>query len=39
MIQVLAGILRGHPEVTFFLVLGIGYMLGKLKLAASRWER
>ena len=24
--------LRHHPEVTFFLVLGIGYLLGKLKL-------
>jgi putative transport protein len=26
------GVLRDHPEITFFLVLGIGYMLGKLKL-------
>lgn len=25
------GILQKHPEVTFFLVLGIGYALGKLK--------
>jgi putative transport protein len=24
--------LRAHPEVTFFLVLGFGYLLGKLKL-------
>jgi putative transport protein len=32
MIQGFVGVLRGHPEVTFFLVLGIGYALGKLKL-------
>ena len=25
-------ILREHPEVTFFLVLGIGYVLGKIRL-------
>ena len=28
----LAGVLRQHPEITFFLVLGIGYLLGKLRL-------
>jgi putative transport protein len=28
----LIDVLRRHPEVTFFLVLGIGYLLGKLKL-------
>jgi putative transport protein len=27
-------VLRHHPEVTFFLVLGIGYVLGKLKLGS-----
>ena len=27
-------VLRHHPEVTFFLVLGIGYMLGKVKLGS-----
>jgi putative transport protein len=32
MLQGLVGVLRDHPEVTFFLVLGIGYALGKLKL-------
>jgi putative transport protein len=32
MMQGLVGVLREHPEVTFFLVLGIGYALGKLKL-------
>ncbi len=32
MLQDLVGVLREHPEVTFFLVLGIGYALGKLKL-------
>jgi putative transport protein len=26
------GVLRRHPEVTFFLVLGFGYVLGKVKL-------
>lgn len=30
----LAGLLRHHPEVTFFLVLGIGYLLGKLRLGS-----
>jgi putative transport protein len=30
----LVGVLRNHPEVTFFLVLGIGYMLGKVKLGS-----
>ena len=30
----LIGVLREHPEVTFFLVLGIGYLLGKLKLGS-----
>jgi putative transport protein len=33
-IQSLVGILRHHPEITFFLVLGIGYVLGKLKLGS-----
>jgi putative transport protein len=32
MLQDPVGVLREHPEVTFFLVLGIGYALGKLKL-------
>jgi putative transport protein len=27
-------LLRNHPEVTFFLVLGLGYMLGKLKIGS-----
>jgi putative transport protein len=30
----LIGVLRHHPEVTFFLVLGIGYVLGKIKLGS-----
>ena len=34
MMQGLVGVLREHPEVTFFLVLGIGYVLGKLKLGS-----
>ena len=32
MIEWLIATLRAHPEVTFFLVLGIGYVIGKLKL-------
>jgi putative transport protein len=32
MIEAFVGTLRAHPEVTFFLVLGIGYVLGKIKL-------
>ncbi|WP_066731464.1 aspartate-alanine antiporter [Cupriavidus sp. D384] len=27
-------VLHGHPEVTFFLVLGLGYALGKLKIGS-----
>jgi putative transport protein len=34
MIESLVGVLRRHPEVTFFLVLGIGYLLGKVKLGS-----
>ena len=34
MIGTLIGILRAHPEVTFFFVLGTGYLLGKLKLGS-----
>lgn len=30
----LVGVLSRHPEVTFFLVLGVGYLLGKLKLGS-----
>jgi putative transport protein len=30
----LIGVLQKHPEVTFFLVLGIGYVLGKIKLGS-----
>lgn len=29
-------VLRGHPEVTFFLVLGLGFLLGKVKLGGFR---
>jgi putative transport protein len=32
MVQALTDVLRQHPEVTFFLVLGIGYLLGKARL-------
>jgi putative transport protein len=34
MYDALAGVLRHHPEVTFFLVLGGGYLLGKLKIGS-----
>jgi putative transport protein len=32
MVSGLTRVLTRHPEVTFFLVLGIGYLLGKVKL-------
>jgi putative transport protein len=32
MTEAFVATLRQHPEVTFFLVLGIGYLLGKIKL-------
>src|SRR3954469_12864369 len=32
MFDTAAGLLRQHPELTFFLVLGLGYLLGKLKI-------
>ena len=34
MVESLIGVLRRHPEVTFFLVLGFGYLLGKVKLGS-----
>ena len=34
MIAALTAVLRQHPEITFFLVLGIGYVLGKVKLGS-----
>ena len=34
MIEAFVGMLRHHPEVTFFLVLGIGYVLGKVRLGS-----
>ena len=34
MIAALIATASAHPEVTFFLVLGIGYVLGKLKLGS-----
>jgi putative transport protein len=34
MVASLIDVLRRHPEVTFFLVLGIGYVLGKIKLGS-----
>ena len=29
-------LLRGHPEIAFFLVLGLGYLLGKLALGTFK---
>jgi putative transport protein len=34
MTATVAGLLRHYPEVTFFLVLGLGYLLGKVKLGS-----
>jgi putative transport protein len=33
---ILVHVLRAHPEVAFFLVLGIGYLLGKLQLGSFK---
>ena len=32
----LQGILQAHPEIAFFLVLGLGYLLGKLALGSFK---
>src|SRR5512134_3599660 len=32
----LQGILQGHPEIAFFLVLGLGYLLGKIALGSFK---
>jgi putative transport protein len=32
----LQGILQAHPEIAFFLVLGLGYLLGKLSLGGFK---
>jgi putative transport protein len=34
MLEAFAGLLRQHHELTFFLVLGIGYLLGRVKLGS-----
>src|SRR5918993_3945293 len=34
MVDILIRSLQEHPEVTFFLVLGTGYLLGKLKFGS-----
>ena len=34
MVQWFLEVLHHHPEVTFFLVLGLGYVLGKLRLGS-----
>ena len=30
------GILQAHPEIAFFLVLGLGYLLGKISLGSFK---
>jgi len=32
----LEGILRAHPEIAFFMVLGLGYLLGKISLGGFK---
>src|SRR5512135_588289 len=32
----LQGILQAHPEIAFFLVLGLGYLLGKISLGGFK---
>ena len=32
----LQGILQAHPEIAFFLVLGLGYLFGKLSLGSFK---
>src|SRR5512146_639064 len=32
----LQGVLHAHPEIAFFLVLGLGYLLGKLSLGSFK---
>ena len=34
MTHMIQAILQGHPEIAFFLVLGLGYLLGKLSLGS-----
>lgn len=30
------GMLRAHPEVAFFLVLGLGYLFGKVSIGSFK---
>ena len=32
----LQGILQAHPEIAFFLVLGLGYLFGKISLGSFK---
>lgn len=34
--SVIQGILQGHPEIAFFLVLGLGYLFGRLELGSFK---
>lgn len=36
MVTWIQGVMQGHPEIAFFLVLGLGYLLGKLALGSFK---
>ena len=36
MVTWIQGVMQGHPEIAFFLVLGLGYLLGKLALGGFK---
>jgi putative transport protein len=36
MIHLVQGLLHAHPEIAFFLVLGLGYLLGKISLGSFK---
>ena len=36
MVAWIQGVMQGHPEIAFFLVLGLGYLFGKLALGSFK---
>jgi uncharacterized transporter YbjL len=36
MLEANRGVLQGHPEIAFFLVLGLGYLFGKIALGSFK---
>ena len=36
MLEAIKGVLQGHPEIAFFLVLGLGYLFGKIALGSFK---